>query len=127
MRIRYDVEIAFLEKYDVPYENSIVSMHIFGDPPKLDYLHRQIMRYLDKVFAVKMASKPFSGYKSYLAKLLELGSNIAVMPMSIDPIERIGFALLGSKLIYGYVDEPTVPGQSHYRKLREMLNPISSL
>ncbi len=125
--IIYDVELAFLEKYDVPYENCIVSIHIFRNPPQLDGLCQRIIRYIEKAFAVKIAVKPFPGYRSYLMKLLELGNKIAVMPMDTSPIERIGFSLLGSRLIYGYVDEPTAPGQLHYKKIREILNTISKI
>jgi len=127
MGIRYDVEMSFLNRYDIPYENSIVSIHIMDNPPKIDVLCQQIMKYIDKAFVVKIATKPFQGYKSYLARLLELGDKVAVMPMDVDPIERIGFSLLGSKLIYGYVDEPTASGQMHYKKIREILNTLSLL
>ncbi len=122
--IRYDVEMKFLEKYSIPYENCIVSIHIFKDPPSLDELRNLVSRYRENAFVVKIAAKPFPGYRSYLMRMLELGDNIAVMPMDVSPAERIGFSLLGSRLIYGYLDEPTALGQMNYRMVREILSTI---
>jgi 3-dehydroquinate dehydratase-1 len=117
----YDVELRFVEMWGVDYDNAIVSIHIFDDVPPLSSIVNTITRYLDKAFAVKVAVKPFKGYKAFLASLLELGDNVAVMPMGVEEAERIAFALLGSKLVYGYVTQPTAPGQPHYKKLVEVL------
>ncbi|MDK6028088.1 type I 3-dehydroquinate dehydratase [Ignisphaera sp. 4213-co] len=120
--ILYDVEASFIEKYNVEYNNAIVSIHILSEPKNIIEVENKVIKYLDKAFAVKIAVVPFKGYKSFLAKLLELGENVAVMPMNVEPRERIAFALLGSKLVYGYVTEPTANGQMHYKKIREVLN-----
>lgn len=122
LNILYDVEASFVERYGVEYEDSIVSIHILGDPGDLDRLVKKVEKYIERAFVVKIAVAPFKGYKSFLSKLLELGDNVAVMPMGVEPVERIAFALLGSKLIYGYVTEPTAKGQLHYRKIIEILN-----
>jgi 3-dehydroquinate dehydratase-1 len=120
----YDVEIRFIEKWGIDYENAIVSIHIFDEVPLISSVINTIAKYIDKAFAVKIAVKPFKGYKVFLASLLELGENIAVMPMDVDEVERIAFALLGSKLVYGYVTQPTAPGQPHYKKLIEIFKKI---
>ena len=123
--LMYDVELSFVERYGVEYENAIVSIHILNPTQALvDHVLAKVSRYVDKAFAVKVAVTPFKGYKKFLASLLELGDNIAVMPISSNAVERIGFALLGSKLVYGYVTEPTAPGQLHYKKLISILNTI---
>ena len=122
--ILYDVEISFVERHGVDYEDAIVSIHLFDKPKSLREIRSSVKRYVDRAFAVKIATIPFKGYKKFLAGLLELGGNIAVMPMSTDPVERIAFALLGSKLVYGYVTEPTARGQMHYRKVLEILKTL---
>lgn len=122
--ILYDVEASFIERYGVEYNGSIVSIHILEKPVDLNKVLRRVERYIDRALVVKIAVAPFKGYKSFLSRLLELGDNIAVMPMGADPVERIAFALLGSRLVYGYVTEPTAKGQIHYRKIVEILNKI---
>lgn len=110
--IMYDLEMNFVEKYDVNYENNIVSMHILN-PKRVDkeIIKNKVKKFSGKAFAVKIATKPFPGYRTFLIELLELGNNIAVMPIDVDPVERIAFALLGSKLLYCYTDKPTASGQ----------------
>jgi 3-dehydroquinate dehydratase-1 len=117
----YDIELRFVEKYGVEYDGAIVSIHILNGRPSLDEVVAAVSKYMDKAFAVKVALRPFKGYKAFLASLLELGENIAVMPIGVDEVERIAFALLGSKLIYGYVTQPTALGQPHYKKLLKVL------
>lgn len=125
LSIMYDVEISFIERYGgVDYENAIVSLHILGDPPPLERVKKKVLKYIDRAYAVKIATVPFNGYKAYLASLLELGDRVAVMPMAADPATRIAFALLGSRLVYGYVVEATAKGQIHYKKLAEIINSI---
>ncbi|MEM1607931.1 MAG: type I 3-dehydroquinate dehydratase [Ignisphaera sp.] len=122
--ILYDVEISFVERHGIEYEDAIVSIHLFDKPRSLLEIKNSVKKYVDKAFAVKIATTPFKGYKKFLASLLELGDNIAVMPMSTDPVERIAFALLGSKLVYGYVTEPTAKGQMRYRKILEIIKTL---
>jgi len=120
----YDVELRFVERYGADYDNAIVSIHIFNGIPPLSGVASAVARYVDRAFAVKVAVKPFKGYKVFLASLLELGDNVAVMPMGVEEAERIAFALLGSKLVYGYVTQPIAPGQPHYKKLVEVLRRV---
>jgi 3-dehydroquinate dehydratase-1 len=120
----YDVELRFVERWGADYDNAIVSIHLFDEVPPLSSIVSAVAKYLDRAFAVKVAVKPFKGYKAFLASLLELGDNVAVMPMGVEEAERIAFALLGSKLVYGYVTQPTAPGQPHYRKLVEVLRKV---
>ncbi|WP_054845075.1 hypothetical protein [Sulfuracidifex tepidarius] len=62
------------------------------------------------------------GYKGLLSSLLDIYPKIAVMPMGVNPMERIAFSILGSQLIYSSVDEPTAPGQMKYIEVRHILN-----
>lgn len=123
LEIMYDVEGSFVEKFGVDYEGAIVSFHYFS-PPDRARVVELVKRYLGHAFAVKVATVPFPGYKAFLASLLELGEDVAVMPIGGTPAERVAFALLGSKLVYGYLREPTAPGQPHYTQflaLRDLL------
>lgn len=126
LNLLYDVEIKFAEKYGVECDGAIVSIHILSEKPSLDEIIAAVTKYIDKAFAVKVAVRPFKGYKTFLTSLLELGENIAAMPMDVDEVERIAFALLGSKLIYGYVTQPTALGQPHYKRLLKILEPLYS-
>jgi 3-dehydroquinate dehydratase-1 len=123
--IIYDVEASFLQRYNVPYEDKIVSVHYMDKLPSKEEVLKLISKYAEKAFSVKIAVKAYKGYKEFLSSLLEIGyDNISVMPMTEDPIERLAFALIGSKLIYCYVLEPTAPGQLHYKSLIKILNSI---
>ncbi|MFZ8822699.1 MAG: type I 3-dehydroquinate dehydratase [Desulfurococcales archaeon] len=125
--IMYDVEASYLQRYQVPYEGMIVSVHYINSLPSREEIIETITRYADKVYSVKIAVKAFKGYRTLLSSLLDIGyENLTFMPIATDPIERLAFSLLGSKLIYGYVSEPTAPGQLHYRDLIRIFNCIST-
>lgn len=126
--ILYDVEMRFVEKYGsrVSYEDKIVSYHVF-DPSQLmdlDSLRAKAKEYLDRVLIFKVATVPFPGYRTYLTSLLELGDNVAVMPMSPSARERIAFALLGSKILFCCIDTPTAQGQIRCIHAKEILDTI---
>lgn len=55
-----------------------------------------------------------------------MSKNIAVMPIGTNPVERIAFAILGSKLVYGYAETPTAPGQMSYIQIKRIMNVLSS-
>lgn len=120
--IMYDVEISFIKKYNISYINKILSVHII-EPHKINLrnIREDVENYMSKAFAVKIATKPFPGYKTFLVELLELGDNIAVMPMETNSIERLAFALLGSKLLYCYVDKPTAVSQPRCNDVQHLL------
>jgi 3-dehydroquinate dehydratase-1 len=123
--IMYDIEVSFLQKYNIPYEGKIVSMHYIDKIPSKEEVLNVISKYADKAFSVKIAIKAYKGYKELLSFLLGMEyENISVMPIAVDPIERLAFSLMGSKLIYGYVYEPTAAGQLHYKSLIRILNSI---
>jgi len=124
----YDVEMRFVEKYNnkVNYEDKIVSYHVFNSSQLLDLstLRAKAREYLDKVLIFKVATVTFPGYRSYLTSILELGDNVAVMPMSPSAKERIAFAFLGSKMLFCCIDTPTAQGQIRCNHVKEILNTI---
>lgn len=122
----YDVELNFVKKYNVEYEGKIVSVHIMNpDNTDLRAIRRDVEIYMDKAFVVKIATKPFPGYRAFLAELLELGDNIAVMPIGTSCAERVAFALLGSKLLYCYIDKPTALGQPRCDRVKLVLTMLT--
>lgn len=126
--VMYDVEASFLESHDVAYEEKIVSAHYLDRIPAEKEVLEIVERYADSAFCVKIAVPARPGYKSLLSRVLDLGyDNVAVMPIGSDPWERLAFALLGSKLVYSYVDEPTAPGQMRYGDLLKVLEVLSAL
>lgn len=124
----YDIELSFVKKYNVKHEGKIVSIHIM-DPSNVDLkaVKRDVELYMDKAFMIKVATKPFPGYRIFLMDLLELGDNIAVMPMETSCIERIAFALLGSKLLYCYINRPTALGQPKCSKVKYILKLLTDI
>ncbi|MEM2200973.1 MAG: type I 3-dehydroquinate dehydratase [Ignisphaera sp.] len=126
--IMYDLEMKFVEKYGINYENNIVSMHILNTRGvDKEIIKSKVKKFSGKAFAVKIATRPFPGYRTFLVELLELGNNIAVMPMDVDPVERIAFALLGSKLLYCYTDKPTASGQPSCTEASKVLSLVLNL
>lgn len=124
----YDVELSFVKKYNVKYEGKIVSVHIMR-PSDVDLkaIKKDVELYMDKAFVVKIATKPFPGYRAFLVELLELGGNIAVMPIGTSYFERIAFAFLGSKLLYCYIDKPTAPGQPRCDEVKHILTILTNV
>lgn len=123
--IKYDVEVNFQEKYNIPYDDKIVSSHFLERLPSKKEIEDIISKYSRKAFAVKIALKAIKNYKELLAFALSF-NNVAVMAIGGDPLERIAFSLLGSKLIYCYVEEATAEGQLYYKKIQAIFNEIFS-
>ncbi len=116
--IIYDVEESFLKKYDLPYENNIVSAHYFHSLPSFNEILEKFKKY-NNLFSAKLAVKNFPGYKSLLIKFLEIIENPTAIPLGANWYERIGFSLLGSKLLYVYDKIQTGMGQP---KLEDTIN-----
>lgn len=125
----YDVEMLFIEKHgnEVNYEGKIVSHHIIDSSHPIDAegLRGRARKYLDKALIVKVVTVPFPGYKTFLTSLLELGDNVAVMPMSTNPQERIAFTLLGSKILFCCIETPTALGQIRCSDVKAVLDTIT--
>jgi 3-dehydroquinate dehydratase-1 len=118
----YDVEASFLQRESIPYKGKIVSAHYFNSIPSFEELEDIIKKY-HEAYIIKFAMVGKENYREILIKLLK-HDNIAVMPMNVDPLERIAFSILGSKLIYGYVDTPTAPGQMHYKDIKRIFQTL---
>lgn len=125
----YDVEMLFIEKYEnkVVYEGKIVSHHIFDASRPIDTegLRQKAVKYLSEALIVKVVTVPFPGYRTFLTSLLELGDNVAVMPMSNNPQERIAFTLLGSKILFCCIEKPTALGQIRCSDVKTVLDTIA--
>lgn len=122
----YDVEAKFAKMYDVPTRNKIVSIHYFDRVPSFEEVYEIIKDFLESSWLIKVAVIGKPGYKSLLSKILEL-EKVAVMPMGVDPLERIAFSILGSKLIYGHTGEETAKGQMHYKNIKQILSYLTSI
>ncbi len=117
-----DVEAKFASRYDIRVdENTIVSSHYFHNVPELKEVIKEFSPFHDNDPLFKVAVIGKHGYKGLLSSLLDVYSKIAVMPMGVNPLERISFGILGSKLIYSSVSEPTAPGQMSFAEVRRML------
>ena len=117
----YDVEASFLERFPVPFEDKIVSAHYFNELPSYEEVENIVKKYLPSARFVKIAVMGKGEYKTLLSSLLKF-DKIVVLPMGVDPLERIAFGILGSKLIYTFVEAQTAPGQMHYSKAFEILS-----
>jgi len=111
--IKYDVELRFLEKYKVPYDDEIVSSHYLNFLPSINELIEKYKKF-DNLFTAKVAIKNINGYKSILTKFLEIINNPTVIPIGAPWYERISFSLLGSKLLYVYDKVQTGGGQPNF-------------
>ncbi|AWR94845.1 type I 3-dehydroquinate dehydratase [Acidianus brierleyi] len=120
----YDIEASFLQRELVPHKGKIVSAHYFDHIPSFEELEDIIRKYRE-AYIIKFALVGKENYREILIKLLRY-ENIAVMPMNVDPLERIAFSILGSKLIYGYVDIPTASGQMHYKDIKRIFQLLAN-
>lgn len=121
--IKYDIEERFLQKHSLPYENMIVSSHYPDSLPSVSELIEKFKKY-NNLFSAKVAVKNLNGYKSTLAKFLELFKDATVIPLGAIWYERISFSLLGSKLLYVYDKVPTGNGQPNYDDAIRVLDSI---
>jgi 3-dehydroquinate dehydratase-1 len=117
----YDVEASFLERFDVPFKGKIVSSHYFNELPKYEEVERIIKKYGNDALFIKIATIGKGEYKELLTKLLKF-DKIVVLPMGVDPLERIALGILGSRLIYTFVEAQTAPGQMHYSKAFKIIS-----
>lgn len=124
--ILYDVEARFAKKYKIPTEGKIVSAHYFTFVPTYDEVYNLVREFLPSAWIIKVAVIGKPGYRELLSKLLDL-EKVAVMPMGVNPLERIAFSLLGSKLIYTHVGEETAKGQLYYKTAKEILSYLTSI
>jgi len=122
----YDVEAKFAKMYNIPTRGKIVSIHYFDRVPSFEEVYETIKDFLEPSWIIKVAVIGKPGYKSLLSKILEL-EKVAVMPMGVDPLERIAFSILGSKLIYGHTGEETAKGQMHYKSVKQILSYLTSI
>ncbi|WP_246263881.1 type I 3-dehydroquinate dehydratase [Metallosphaera tengchongensis] len=118
--VMYDVEESFLRKRKVPYEGQVVSAHYFSRLPDKEEVD-QIFSRFKQAYTVKVAVSNLPGYRETLAYISEK-PNATFMPMNVKPMERLAFALLGSKLLYTYVEAPTAQGQMNYKEAKRLLD-----
>ncbi|BDC19720.1 type I 3-dehydroquinate dehydratase [Acidianus sp. HS-5] len=117
----YDIEASFLDRFSIPFKDEIVSVHYFNELPSYEEVERIIEKYLPTARFVKVAVMGKGEYKELLSRFLKF-DKIIVLPMGVDPLERIAFGILGSKLIYTFVEKQTAPGQMHYFKAYEIIS-----
>ncbi|BBG24254.1 type I 3-dehydroquinate dehydratase [Sulfuracidifex tepidarius] len=118
-----DVEAEFASRHKTHVdENTIVSCHYFNRIPDVKEIIQKFSPFEPSNPLFKVAVIGKQGYKGLLSSLLDIYPKIAVMPMGVNPMERIAFSILGSQLIYSSVDEPTAPGQMKYIEVRHILN-----
>jgi len=122
----YDVEARFAKMYKVPTKNKIVSVHYFNRVPSFEEVYEIIRDFIETSWLVKVAVIGKPGYKSLLSKILEL-EKVAVMPIGVDPLARIAFSILGSKIIYGHTGEETAKGQMYYKNVKQILSYLTSI
>jgi len=131
-----DVEMASLKEWagvvaDAKASGVIIvaSCHDFTATPPLDDLRRK----RDAAFAAGADLVKFAGTLqgaadiAVLAALLEEPGHppMSVMGMGkLGRVSRLLFAQLGSVLNYGYLDQPTVPGQWPAARLRELIREL---
>lgn len=130
-----DVEIANLTEFPGLLEDAhrrgiivIASFHDFKGTPDLD-------RMLSRIYAAKAVGVDAVKLATTTNCNLELGvlsalQEIAVLPMatmgmgSLGRVSRLLLASLGSVLNYGYLDQPTIPGQWPASRLRTLIREL---
>ncbi|MBO3801616.1 MAG: type I 3-dehydroquinate dehydratase [Thermoproteota archaeon] len=125
--ILYDVEASFLKKYPVPYKGKIVSVHYLSNFPSFFEVKKLADKFTRGTFAFKVVVNGVGNYRQLLISLLSISSKVVVMPINTNPVERIAFAIFGSKLVYGYVETPTAPGQMSYTQLKRIMKELNFL
>ena len=77
---------------------------------------------IEKAWIRKIVVVGKDGYRELLVRFARKG--FAVMPMAVDPLERIAFSILGSELVYANAGEATALGQMDYRRAKEIIQVI---
>ncbi|NON62340.1 type I 3-dehydroquinate dehydratase [Acidianus sp. RZ1] len=121
--VLYDVEASFLKRNNVNYKGKVVSVHYFNTVPNFQEVKEILEKYSKDAFTVKVAITGKDNYREFLGKVSSF-DNVTIVPMGVDPIERIAFSLLNSKLIYAHAGESTAPGQMDYCTVNRILSCI---
>ncbi|WP_252897113.1 hypothetical protein [Metallosphaera hakonensis] len=107
---------------EVEFREKVVSAHYFDRLPTREEIDA-LFRTYSQAFTVKIAVSDLPGYREVLA-YVSTKQNATFMPMSQDPLERLALSLLGSKLLYTYIDSPTARGQLNYLEAKRILDCI---
>ena len=119
----YDVEARFLKKHEVPVEGKIVSLHYFESLPTFEEVKELFYPYANRAL-LKLAVVGIGKYRQLLIRVLEEFPNVAVMPMKVNPVERIAYSILGSRLLYAHSGEETAQGQMYYKDAMRILSEL---
>jgi len=122
MGFKCDVEARFARKYGFAVDGQIVSFHSAPSLPSLAEID-EAFRGLD-AGVVKVVVPAMGPYRSLLTEVLERYPGSAVMSYGGDPLERLGFSLLGSSLLYAgsVAFGRTASGQPELRWARRVLD-----
>ena len=119
-----DVEIEFLRENRIDYTGMIVSRHFLEEGPDYGTLEDIARIYSRKAGFVKIVTPASMVSHRNLIKLLGKYDNLAVMETGGDPMSRILYSILGSRLIYCYITQPTAQGQLTCNEVKEFFELI---
>ena len=119
-----DVETEFLCENYVDYTGMIVSRHFLEEEPDYETLENIAGIYTHRARFVKIVTPASMVSSRNLIKLLGKYDNVAVMELGSDPMTRILYSVLGSRLIYCYITEPTAKGQLKCSEVKEFFELI---
>ena len=106
-----DIEISNLNSMALDYSGQILSRHYLKEDPTYEELESLANEYGNKCRYLKIALRRNENSSQKLISLLNRHHNLVVMEVDGDPVSRIVYSLLGSRLIYCHVGEKTSPGQ----------------
>ena len=102
----------------------IISRHYLLAPPEFEEMNAIIAESSPRCTIVKIACKAGKHVVPDLVRLLDSHSNVAVMEIGGDPHDRIAFSILGSRLLYCHIGEPTAKGQMSCSRARKMMDEL---
>ncbi len=118
---KVDAEISLMSDFEDLYP-FIASAHFVNRVPDEISIQRKIDSIRGKCSYVKIAYKPNNRSKAIMFGILSKNDNIAVMELGGEPINRVAFSLLGSRLIYCHIGEPTANGQMNCLRVRNIID-----
>ena len=118
-----DIEAKFLEKYDL-LNSYIASFHKMEGILTKKEIEYPISRLSGRYTYFKIAAPATRENRIAMIELVQTYGNVAAMELGGEPMYRIAFSILGSKLLYCSLGERTAEGQMDCMDARDIITKI---
>lgn len=118
-----DLEARFLKRYP-EMKAHIASFHLLKGSLDKNYVAEMMSNLKGRYRFFKIATVPGRENMQILVDFIQSNSNVAAMEIGGNPLDRIAFSILGSRLLYCSLGEATAEGQMKCAVASDILHSI---